>query len=73
MKHHPIKSDSFRVAIWDCVHDLVCPSRRKVARGTYAQLKDGSKKLNNCKYLIHQKTKDLLQIEEKNKTILRMI
>lgn len=63
MKCHPTKLYFFRVAVWDHVHGL-CFSR-KVARGTDAQLKDESKKLSNCKYPIHQKTKDLLQIEEK--------
>lgn len=52
------------MAVWDHVHGLMFSSR-KVARGTDAQLKDESKKLNNCKYPIRQKTKDLLQIEEK--------
>lgn len=63
MKCHPIKSYIFRVAIWDHVSDLMFSSR-KAARGTDDQLKDESKKLNNCKYPVHQKTKDLLQIEE---------
>lgn len=73
MKHHPIKSYSFRVAIWDHVHDLVCSSSRKVASRTDTQLEDESKKLNNCKYPLQQKTEELLQIKGKSKTILQMI
>lgn len=63
MKCHLIKLYFFTVAVWDIVHGLV--SSRKVGRGTDGQLKDKSKKLSNCKYPIHQKTKNLLQIEEK--------
>lgn len=63
MKCPPIKSSSFGVALWDHVHDLVCSSSGTVAIGTDALLNDESKKSNNRKHPIHQKTEDLLQIQ----------